>query len=81
MVTLNSALDSQGLVVGELELDILLVDAWELAVKFVKIADLLDVELGAEGHHTGGSVVMTTVVLGVLVEVFEKSEERVEGGG
>ena len=80
IVTLNSTLDSQSLVVGELELNILLVDAWDLAMKFVMIADLLEVELGDEGLPTG-ALVMRTVVLGVLGVVVEKSEERVEGGG
>jgi len=61
--------------VDKLDLDVLLVDAWELAVEFVGGFDFLDVELGLEGLQSGA--VATTSV--VAVEFIEEAEEGCEG--
>jgi hypothetical protein len=48
---LDVALDREGLGVDELDLDVLLFDAWKFAVEFVNIGQLADVEFGVEGPH------------------------------
>jgi hypothetical protein len=62
--------------IGELDLNILLLNAWKFSMKFVGVGNLLDIELGAEGLQV--RAVMTTlrnVATRVLIEVIEKSEE------
>jgi hypothetical protein len=66
--------------IGELDLNILLLNAWKFSMKFVGVGNLLDIELGAEGLQV--RAVMTTlrnVATRVLIEVIEKSEEGGEG--
>lgn len=77
---LTVALDGQGVVVGKLDLNILLIDAWEFAVEFVVGADLLDVKLGVEGLYLAAVVASTNVALRIVVKVIKKTEEWVEGG-
>lgn len=52
-VAFGAALDAQGLGVGELDLDVLLVDSGELAVKLVAVLDLLHIEARLEGTELG----------------------------
>jgi len=78
--TLGTALDCQCLGIGELDLNILLLNAWKFSMKFVGVGNLLDIEIGAEGLQV--RAVMTTlrnVATRVLIEVIEKSEEGGEG--
>ena len=48
VLALGAAFDDEGLRVGELDADVLLVDAWQLAVQEVILLLLADVELGCE---------------------------------
>lgn len=78
--TLGTALDGQCLGIGELDLNILLLNTWKFSMKFVGVGNLLDIELGVEGLQV--RAVMTTlrnVATRVLIEVIEKSEEGREG--
>lgn len=80
---LGVAADGDGLDVGELDLDVLLVDAGQLAVQLIGVLDLLDVELGGEGFQDVAAGPRLGCVLGalrVLLEVVEEAEERMEGG-
>lgn len=77
-VALGAALDGQGLRIGELDVDVLLVDAGEFAVQLVRILTLLDVKAGLEGADSlveGGTEAAAHGVVGVVVE---KAEERCE---
>jgi len=71
------AADTEGLRVDELDLDVLLVDSWKLAVELVGGFDFLDVELGLEGLQGGAAGAPTSVV---AVEFVEEAEERRERG-
>jgi len=78
------AANGQGLGVGKLYVDILLLDAWKFAVELVAIGQLLDVELGGEGLQALSAVAVGADVAAaavILVEVIEETEKRVEGGG
>lgn len=79
----GAATDDQGLGVGEFDFDILLLDAWKFAVKFVSLRKLLDIKLGREAlHDVAAAAMMTTLVSGgvsISVKVVEETEERVEG--
>jgi len=77
---LGATLDGDGVVIAELDLDVLLLDTGEFAVQLIVVLDLLDVELGVEGLHLAAVTTATSVALRVLVEVLEKLEEWVEGG-
>lgn len=78
IVTFGAAVDSEGLGVGELDVDVLLGDAWEFTVKFVVCLVLLEVEFGLEG---GERATTTSSRWGVVVvELIKKTEERGEGG-
>jgi len=78
---LDSTFDGDSVVIAELDVDILLLNAREFTVQLIVILDLLDVEFGVEGLHLA-TVTTTTrsVTLRVLVEVLEKLEEWVERG-
>lgn len=86
VVTLNTAPDHNGLRVGELDLNVLPINAGELAVKLVCLLGLADIELGAEG--AGGLGVTTAASLrgaalnlaSVGVKVVEEAEEVGEAG-
>ena len=69
-----------GLGVYKLDLNVLLLDAWELAVEFIVIRELSNVESGRE-HLRTRLVVMSTAadITAMLVEVVEKTEQRAEG--
>lgn len=53
--TLDAAFDDDGVRVDELDGDVLLVDARQLALEFVGVFDFADVELGLEGADGGGA--------------------------
>jgi hypothetical protein len=77
---LSTALDRKSIGVGEFDLDVLLVDAGKLAMEFVSVLDLSEIKLWGEGFQmsaSGGAV----NIAGVLVELIEHTEERVERGG
>lgn len=78
IAAIDAALDGEGMRVGELDLDILLIDARKLAVEFVRILNLLDVEFGVEGLEVG--VGGTVYGAGDLVELVEEAEDGGEGG-
>ena len=72
--------------VGELDADVFLVDAWQFAVEFVGVFNLLDVEARLEGADAGGASAAAVAAGGlraVDVVVVEEAEERTEvrGGG
>jgi hypothetical protein len=80
---LGAAADNDGLRIGELNFNILLVDTWQFAVELVAILHLLDIELRSEGLHDVAAAAVFVVVWGALavgVEVVKETEERVEGG-
>lgn len=74
--TFCPALDGDGLIVGEFNLDILLFDAWKIAVELISVWELLYVELGIEGLQSSASVLLVRVL--VAVEVIEQAEEGCE---
>lgn len=80
VLSLDLAANVQGLGVSELDLDIFLFNAGELAVEFVAGLDLANIELGIEGASKAGALgALTTITVLVGVEVVKKTEERVEG--
>lgn len=87
VVTLGAALDGESVGVSEFDMDVLLVDAGEFAVKLVAVLYLLDIKAGSECLEEG-SVAMAARTLGltidllsVLVKLIEEAEEGVERGG
>ena len=59
--------------IGELNVDVLLINAWEFAMEFVGILDFLYVEFGTEGLEMGaGRAVDGTRH---LVEFIEEAED------
>jgi len=86
-MTLSATLDTQGLGIGEFNLDILLLNAREFAVQLVGILDFLDIEArleGAEGRETAevGKVIASlarALVRGVVVEETEERGEFARG--
>lgn len=72
----DATADADGLLVDELDLDVLLVNAGEFAVEFIGVFDFLDIELGLEGLQ---GVVAATAGARVVVEVIEEAEEGCEG--
>jgi len=77
----GATLDGDGVIVAELDLDILLLDTGKFAVQLIVFLDLLDIELGVEGLHLAAVTTTTTsVALRVLIEVLEELEEWVERG-
>lgn len=86
--TLDVALDTESLGVGELNVDVLALETGELAVQVVGVRALLDVELGVEGLHDGRAAVVVLVLVvrgvggvGVGVVVVEEAEEGGEARG
>jgi len=78
--TLGTALDGQCLGISELDLNILLLNAWKFSMKFVGVSNLLNIELGAEGLQMRAVMtILSNVATSVLIEVIEKSEEGGEG--
>lgn len=83
-VTLSATLDTQGLSIGEFNLDILLLHTGQFTVKLVGILDFLYIEArleGAEGREVAaeaGKVIATTAQTRALVGsvVVEETEER-----
>jgi hypothetical protein len=62
--------------ISELDLNILLLDAWKFSMKLVSVGNLLYIELEAKGLQV--RAVMTTssdVATRVLIEVIEETEE------
>jgi len=78
VAALGAAFDGQGVGIGKLDLDILLLDSWEFAVQFVSVLAFLDVELGSECLQGGANVSVTLTA--VFIEVVEHAEEWLEGG-
>ena len=68
--------DGQGVVVGPFDVDVLLVDAGELAVQLVGFLGLLDVELRGEGADALELAV--DVVEGLAVVLVEEAEDGSE---
>ena len=80
VLALGTALDDEGVVVGELDGHVLLVDARELAVQEVRLLLLAHVEFGlesADGGRATGSAVGARAG-SVVVIVVEEAEERSE---
>jgi len=73
----DATADADGLLVDELDLDVLLVNAGKFTVEFIGVLDFLDIELGLEGLQR---VVAATAGARVVVEVIEEAEEGCEGG-
>jgi len=71
---LGSALDCDGLDVGEFDGDVLLIDSGKVAVKLVCMSEFLDVELGLEGLHDAAAVMVFVVGVLISVEVIEEAE-------
>lgn len=84
VAALDVAGDDDGLRVGELNVDILAIDAWQLAVQLVRVLRLADVELWVEGAGADTPTLAAVGVRGTLdfaaivVEVVEETEERGE---
>lgn len=79
--SLGPSPDDHGLGLGELDADILLAHAGQLAVELVGVSRLADVELGSPGGDRGAAGALVRLALaGVVVKVVEETEERGEGG-
>jgi len=76
--TLGAALDGQSMAVGELNLYILLFDAWKFPMEFIATLVFLNVELRSEALQLRASGTIRATA--VLVEVVKKTEQRMEGG-
>lgn len=78
---LGTALDGQCLGIGEFNLNILLLNARKLSMKFVGVGNLLDIKFGAEGLQVRAvmTALRSVAATRVLIEVIEKSEEGSEG--
>jgi len=74
---LRAALDHQGLVVGEFNVDILLGDARQFAVEIVGVITLAEVELRRERAERAE----LTAVGAVEVSVVQETEQRSEVSG
>lgn len=80
---LSASADDNGLRLRELDADVILLDAGELAVELVGVFCLLHVELGAEGAGNLALALAAALRVGlatVVIEVVEESEERGERG-
>lgn len=79
--SLGPSPDDHGLGLGELDADILLAHARQLAMELVGVSRLADVELGSPGGDRGAAGALVRLALaGVVVKVVEETEERGEGG-
>lgn len=88
VVPLSATLDTQGLSIGEFDLDILLLHTGQFAVQLVGILDFLDIEARlerAEGREAAevGKVIATAAQTRALVGsvVVEETEQRGEFAG
>ena len=79
-------MNHEGLAIGELDIDVFLLDAGEFAVELILVGGFFDVEFWTEcGEYV---VVVVRGVVGragcgslvELIEVAEESKERLEGG-
>jgi len=75
---LSLAADEHSLGLGELDVDILLVDTRELAMEFIRFPGLADVELGLPARHTSATAAHS--LTRVAVEVVKEAEEGSERG-
>lgn len=84
VVALGPARDHEGLRLGELDVDVVLLDAGELSVELVGVLGLLHVEARGEGGSGAAGAMagagLGAGLLGVLVEVIQEAEERGERG-
>ena len=79
---LGTAFDYEGVRVGELDFDVLLVDARKFTVKLIAVAMLVHVELGGEGPDGGMTTNWAVKVGQALVEhAEERCEVSTEGVG
>lgn len=74
---LRSAANDHGLRVGELDVNVLLVDARELAVELVGVVGLADIELGLPAGDVGSATALA--LTRVVVKVVKEAEEGSEG--
>ena len=85
---LDVTADGQGLRLGEFDMNILTVEARELAVKLVGVLGLVQIELGSDEAGMAAAVVgvgvrvvlLTLELARVVIEVAEQTEERGEAG-
>ncbi|ROV97667.1 hypothetical protein VSDG_04565 [Cytospora chrysosperma] len=84
VVALGPTRDHEGLRLGELDVDVVLLDAGELTVELVGVLRLLHVEARGEGGSGAAGAMagagLSAGLLGVLVEVIQEAEERGERG-
>lgn len=74
---LDLTTDVHGLRLGEFDVDIVLGDAWQLAMELVGVGGLADVKLGLPCWESAASSLTLTRV---AVEFVKETEERSEGG-
>lgn len=74
------AADDDGVLVAELDADVLLLDAWELAVKLVVLLRLSHVEAGREGLVLAARLTGLAGILlrEVLVPVVDEADQATE---
>lgn len=77
---LDAPADDHGLRFRELDVDMLLHHAWELAMELVGVGGLPDVKLGLPGRDAGSSSLSLALAAGVGIKVVKETEERSEGG-
>lgn len=75
VLALGAALDDEGLVVGELDLDVLLRDAGQLAVQVVGVSGLAHVKARGEAAQGGGGAAASLAVDVVVVQQAEEGGE------
>jgi hypothetical protein len=73
VLALNTTLNCESIGIGEFDFDVLLVDAWKLAVEFISILDLFDIKLWRECPQLGAGG-RAVDIAGVLVEVIEQTK-------
>ena len=73
---LGATADSQSVPISPLDADVLLFDAWKLAVQLIRVLQLLDVELRLEGPELREGV--SGHCARGLVIVVDEAEDRVE---
>jgi len=83
--SLDASLDSDGIRVGELNIDIVPFNAGKFTMKFITTLDLPHIEFRIEGLHDASGVVTVcgTIAATVVLKVIEEAEKWVEriGGG
>ena len=75
-VVLGLTGDGEGVAIGPLYADVLLLHAWELAVQLIALLVLLDIELGGPGADTRAGV--AEVLPGSTIVLVDHAEERGE---